>query len=159
MKRYINYLKYFLRHKWFVFRAGRYLMVSPRRLLLHDMSKLKPREFFAYAHCFYDENGNNRYEESINFDIAWNYHQKDNPHHWQYWVLLEDSGKTKPIPMPSEYIEEMVADWAGAGKAIHGRWEVSEWYEKNKHKMNLHPSTSEYVDILLKRFDLWCRIK
>ena len=20
-----------------------------------------------------------------NFDVAWNHHQKNNPHHWQYW--------------------------------------------------------------------------
>lgn len=155
MIRYIKYFNYLIRHKWFVYRAGVLLDVSNRRLLLHDISKLKPRELFAYAECFYAEDGSGQYKPSINFDIAWNYHQKDNPHHWQYWVLIMDSGDIKPMPMPAEYIKEMVADWAGAGRAINGKWEVQEWYNNNKHKMILHETTKESIEIYLRRFDEW----
>jgi len=54
--------------------------------------------------------------------------------------------------MPERYIQEMVADWMGAGKAINGKWEVCEWYEKNKRNMILHPDTRMIVEIYLENW-------
>lgn len=103
---YLKYLKYILRHKWFVFveccKIG-----APLRGMLHDMSKFLPSEFIPYAHYFYgtwykneDWHGDKRNhipyectEKGVEeaFDIAWLKHQKRNPHHWQYWLLVNDS--------------------------------------------------------------------
>jgi hypothetical protein len=55
------------------------------------------------------------------FDRAWLAHQHRNPHHWQHWLLREDDGKTKVLLMPVEYVDEMVADWLGAGTKVL-RW-------------------------------------
>ena len=150
MKRYISYFRYVIRHKWFVKMACDILKIdSPRVWALHDLSKFRPSEFIPYARCFYNSDGTGRYEPDDWFQHAWNHHQKRNRHHWQYWVLINDSGKQEALEMPQRYVEEMVADWAGAGRAITGKWEVAEWYEKNHHKMVLHENTRKKVETLL----------
>jgi len=53
MFRVFRYLKYLIRHKWFVFRAGLKLKVSIWRLLIHDWTKFLPSEFFPYLRKFY----------------------------------------------------------------------------------------------------------
>lgn len=147
MKRHWNYLKYVFRHKWFVLIAGVKIGAPFWRLIIHDWSKFLPSEWKPYAYTFYDKNGNKQYKESPEFKRAWNYHQKRNKHHWQYWLLKEDDGLFIPIAMPEKYMLEMLADWMGAGRAITGRWEVVEWYEKNNHKIILH----DYVRICLEQ--------
>lgn len=149
-----RYLKYIARHKYYVWVAGRQLGVSFWRLLTHDLSKLRPSEFISYCRYFYGEypklctipegmHGLVLTEEEVlrAFNLAWLRHQHRNSHHWQHWVLREDSGKLLLLPMPLPAIKEMVADWAGAGRAITGRWEVWEWYQKNKDKMLLEQKT------------------
>ena len=149
MKRHINYGKYLLRHKWFVYLACRKMGVSLWRAIIHDASKLYPSEWFPYAECFYAPDGTNQYRESKDFTYAWLHHQKRNKHHWQYWMITWDRGTTECLPMPSTYIREMVADWMGAGKAITGKWEAPQWYEKNKHTIQLHNDTRAEVEMLL----------
>lgn len=34
---------------------------------------------------------------------------------------------------------------------LTGRWEVAAWFEKNKHKIALHPSTMMEVKAMLKK--------
>lgn len=103
---YWKYLKYVLKHKWYVFVECCKLGI-PLRGLLHDLSKLLPSEFFPYAHYFYgtwikesEWHGDKRnyvpwkYTEmgvKEAFDLAWLKHQKRNKHHWQYWLLVMDS--------------------------------------------------------------------
>lgn len=83
------------------------------------------------------------------FDAAWNHHQKRQPHHWQYWLLTLDSGETHALPMPEKYVREMLADWAGAGRAITGRRDPRPWYKAKQKKMQLHPDTKRLVERLL----------
>lgn len=149
------YLKYVLRHKWFVLQAGRRLSINLWQLLVHDLSKFHPSEWFPYAEWFYGYNGGSWYnsgelvtERRNNFDRAWLLHLHRNPHHWQYWVLHEDSGVRKVMPMPERYRHEMIADWAGAGRAIHGdKSDMLGWYESTKDARELHPDTRRRVEI------------
>lgn len=152
MKRHWNYLKYLLRHKYFVYLAGRRLNISRTRLILHDLSKFLPSEWGPYSRTFFDRDGNSRYREHPDFKKAWLYHQRRNPHHWQYWRLLQDTTRDMiSLMMPLKYRKEMVADWAGAGRALNGIWDLQEWYDDNKDRMILHPSTREEVAVDLKR--------
>lgn len=167
MKEHLKYLSYVIRHKWFVYRAGRRTGAPIWRLLVHDWSKFLPSEWFPYVRYFYGDYPeaakvgrvgsqfcpSMRFKEDVasEFDYAWNLHQKRQPHHWQFWVLTEDSGKVQPLAMPFHFVCEMVADWAGAGRAITGKWEVSNWYEKNKDRMTLHPTSREQIEALLSR--------
>jgi hypothetical protein len=83
------------------------------------------------------------------FDRAWNAHQKRQPHHWQFWILIRDTGEAAPLDMPLRFVREMVADWAGAGRTITGKLDVADWYARNAHKMNLHPRNRREAESLL----------
>ena len=147
-----------MRHKWYVYKAGRLLGVSFWQLLTHDWSKFLPSEWFPYVDYFYGKKYTQAEIERAwrltisvktpdeiknDFDIAWNKHQKRQPHHWQYWVLLTDNEtpRLRALPIPQKYVLEMVADWAGAGKAITGKWEFEEWFLKNKDVYILEDGT------------------
>lgn len=152
MNKYSLYFKYVMRHKWYVmlecFKKGKF-----KRGLLHDISKLLPDEFIPYAKYFYSDFNQLSKEDSLKikreFDLAWLRHQKRNPHHWQYWVLHEDSGKCIKLDMPDAYIIEMVCDWRGAGLAIKGKDDTNKWYSQNRMKMLLSESTRQRVEELV----------
>jgi hypothetical protein len=142
--RHLKYARYIVLHKWFVFQAGLKVGVPLWRLLIHDYSKFYPSEWFPYARYFYTEDKN-----ELAFNRGWLLHQNRNDHHWQFWLLVYDRGETEALEMSDAAVREMVADWAGAGRAITGKWQPGTWYLKNKDKMNLHPKTRERVEVLL----------
>jgi hypothetical protein len=149
MQRHINYLKYVLIHKWYVLLASIRIKSSLCLAIIHDLSKFMPSEWFPYAYTFYNKNGSKRYLENSEFAIAWNYHQKRNKHHWQYWIITWDRGEMQPLVMPKRYVLEMIADWMGAGRAITGKWEYKNWYKENKKNMILHNKTKKIIDEIL----------
>lgn len=161
MLKHLKYLRYLIRHKFFVmqecFKVGLYWQG-----ITHDMSKFTPTEWFPYVETFYGDKPNprdssgayNPLKISESFDYAWLSHQHHNPHHWQYWVLRGDAGWTKTMPMPHKYRLEMLCDWRGAGRAIKGKDETSEWYAANKDKMELHPDTRAWVEQQLSKGEL-----
>jgi len=150
MRKHFQYFWYVVRHKWFVFVECCKLGI-PWRGIVHDLSKFRWSEWKPYVDFFYGECGVKWEKERIGcgdeieanrrvhkaFDRAWLLHQHRNPHHWQYWLLREDNGETKTIGIPFPVLKEMVADWRGAGRAITGKDDVKEWYEKNKEKIVL----------------------
>lgn len=152
-----------MRHKYFVFVAGLQLKVSLWRLIIHDWTKFLPSEWFAYVEAFYGDygykfNGGMMWEHKENwkvmnnFDRAWLHHQHWNKHHFQNWILRNDSGSTVALKMPEKYVRELCADWLGAGRAITGKWEAWDYYQKNKENTLLHPETRELLENLLKNF-------
>jgi len=159
MKRYLAYLKYILKHKWYVtvecFKEGLFW-----RGIFHDFSKFYPSEFFPYAKFFYNEDGSHKqvrdktgyYKPTdtgdIDFDFAWLQHQNRNDHHWQWWICPQDDGDKKVLDMSTEAVLEMYCDWKGAGKA-QGTPDTIAWYEKNKMKMILNKSSREKIEYLL----------
>lgn len=145
MNKYRKYLAYLLKHKWEVFKAGRMLGVSCWQLIIHDWTKFTPSEFTQYVNYFNCEQTN---EVKRLFDEAWNNHQKHNKHHWQYWILIKDSGEIKPLEIPLKYMLEMVSDWIGAGRAL-GKPDIYGWYQSNRDKIILHPNTRQRVESYL----------
>lgn len=55
----------------------------------HDQSKTEPDEYGPYDIYFYG--GNRSYGVVEDFRKAWLLHIHRNPHHWQYWVLINDA--------------------------------------------------------------------
>ena len=140
---FIKYLKYLIKHKYYVtvecFKRGLYW-----RGITHDLSKFLPDEFIPYMNFFY---GKSKEFAQNQFYFAWLKHQKRNPHHWQWWILKEDSGEYKIFEMSREYREEMLCDWHGAGKAIMGKnSNTKEWYLKNKDKIIIGPYTRKWIE-------------
>ena len=114
---------------------------------VHDMSKYRTNEFFAYNDYFY---GNNRTQEvEKDFNYAWLYHIHSNPHHWQYWLLPEDDGDLKALDMPIQYIIEMICDWWSFSWSKNDLFEIFRWYEKNKDNQNLSDKTRKVVEDIL----------
>ena len=152
MNRYFRYLRYLVRHKYFVFIAGLTTKTPIWRLLIHDWTKLTPQEFKPYVNFFYPslkmmETDTTASRKSA-FRSAFLHHIHNNLHHFNYWVAVSDDGKTRAQEMPEIYIREMVADWFGAGKGISGKWDADQWYLAHK-TMLLAPKTRRRVEELL----------
>jgi len=146
MVKYLKYLWYIIRHKWYVgiecLKRGLWWQA-----ITHDLSKLRWDEFKPYAKWFYLW----RHLSIDNRNIADLKHQHRNPHHWQYWILKHDAGYTTTLQMPDKYVKEMVCDWIGTGKAESkaGIENVLTWYEINKDNLILHPASRAQVRRLL----------
>ena len=139
----LQYLSYVLRHRWYVGRAC-WRCGLWRAGITHDLSKYLPSEFFPYASFFYgkkvrDSTGYYKPTDTGDkaFDFAWLLHQKRNRHHWQFWILPEDEGGVKLLPIPRKALLEMACDWWGAGKAQTGRGDFEGWYAANGHKIQM----------------------
>lgn len=166
MKRYLAYLSYVLRHRWFVmlecFRVGLIW-----RGLVHDLSKFRPSEFIPYARFFYEKDGTKKQRRDKTgyykpddtgdaaFDRAWYLHQHRNSHHWQHHALALSDGGVKYMPMPERDLLEMVCDWHGAARAQGvqdqpgDRLSVYAWWCANSKQIHLHDATRQYVQALL----------
>lgn len=153
MKKYFAYIKYVIRHKWFVLlECIKYGIIW--RGIVHDLSKLLPSELIPYANYFRDDIKKGRddtgyYQAGFTgndpFDFAWLLHQKRNKHHWQWWVLPLDDGGFKMLEIPETYRKEMLCDWRGAGKA-QGTPDTKKWYMTNKDKMMLGEETRKWLE-------------
>lgn len=162
MSIYLKYLRYVIRHKWFVFveccKVG-----MPWRGLVHDLSKFRLSEFVPYARYFYGDYpewarmqsgrketyfGLTKESVADAFDKAWLLHQHRNPHHWQFWVLQNDNDGRYPLRMPWVYVFEMVCDWKGCGRAL-GKPDTLAWYVQNRDDMVLNIYTRDHVERLL----------
>lgn len=115
----------------------------------HDTSKFGMVEYGPYDAYFYGTPNEDA------FNVAWLHHIHHNPHHWQYWLLMNDDGKYRdpgkviPIEMPKIYALEMVADWWSFSWKSGDLTEMFGWYEDHKDCIILHPSTREYVESVL----------
>lgn len=159
--KYVNYLWYIFKHKFFVmlecFKVGLYW-----RGITHDLSKLRLDELIPYVNYFAGNIKRNRDETGYYkptdtgcpaFDFAWFLHQKRNDHHWQWWAVpIEGNGLgvslSKPIEMSDDAMMEMVCDWRGAGRA-QGTPNVKAWYIKHRSKLCLAPITRISVEVEL----------
>lgn len=161
MTAHFRYLRYVLRHKWFVFLGGLRFRVPLHQLIVHDWTKFKPSEWTPYVDQFYRKDskhsGNNRAgyyhtpeQGKTRFNHAWIAHAHLNPHHWQRWAMVTEPGK-EPVcaPMPERFIREMLADWSGAGRAQGAGPDPLPWYVKNRDRMYFHPTTRARIDTLI----------
>lgn len=156
MKKYIDYLKSLLLHKWYVFVAGRYVGVSIWQLLIHDLSKFSPAEFRTYGRYSSTKEG----RESVEFAAAWLHHENHNPHHWGYYIPRSGKYANQPLPMPDRYIREMIADWMGAGRLYKGHWDIVDWLNENfpGFRDKLHSKTIVGIFLILDEIGIVSRI-
>jgi len=157
--KYVRYLRYLAKHKWFVLIACCKLGI-PWLGLLHDLSKFRLDEFLPYADYFYGtEKGEHAAAAAkAAFDAAWLRHIHRNKHHPQHWFLRgSDTDGDEYLTPHYRYIAEMVADWLGAGMAQKGHGmaqapaECRAWWEANKDRSGYRMSrrTRNTVEALL----------
>ena len=114
----------------------------------HDNSKYMDEEYDAYDKYFYS--GNRSAKVVSDFNYAWLHHIHNNPHHWQYWVLIHDDEPEEALEMPYHFVIEMICDWWSFSWKSGNLTEIFDWYEKHK-EMKLHPKTRKLVEDILKR--------
>ena len=113
----------------------------------HDKSKFSANEFQGYRQWFYPEKGQNK--NKVLADLAWNHHQKFNPHHWQYWLMWHPE-KTIALDMDLKYIIEMLCDWTAMSYKFGVTPEL--FYNKDKYGMFLSEGTRLTVEYWLPFF-------
>ena len=117
-------------------------------IAVHDNSKFDDEEYYDYLNYFYPCEGCPKDEKS--FNMAWNHHQKTNPHHWQYWILIGDGSKIEYLDMPLKYVAEMCCDWhsfsytRGAGNTAYN------WWQSHKDVIKVSDKTAKLIDELVE---------
>lgn len=147
----IKHLRNILVHKWWVMVYGRRMGINFWRLLVHDMSKFSPTEFWESVKYYKGDSSPIPECKKINgFSYAWQHHKGRNPHHYEYWTDNYDIGMTL-IPMPYKYVCEMMADWFAAGRTYQGKEftvkSQCDWWEwKKTTKPAIHEATIDLID-------------
>lgn len=125
-----------------------------RQIERHDSSKYLPDEYEAYDKYFYNSNAYHMTHETLqNFNKAWLLHIHRNPHHWQYWVLINDDPEEgiDILDMPYDYIIEMICDWWSFSWAKGDLFEIFKWYDEHKNHIRLSYKTRKTVQNILMK--------
>ena len=126
----------------------KYPVDDTSNILAHDESKSEADEYKAYDAYFYGEK-TPAVEEA--FNRAWLLHIHRNPHHWQYWVLINDDPGEGEIclEIPHNYIFEMICDWWAFSWSKGNLSEIFSWYDEHSAYIKLAPDTREIVEDIL----------
>jgi hypothetical protein len=149
------YLKQLRAHIAAVQEAGRKLGLPEEQLRLHDQSKFSREEFYGYAMHLFGGGAPQAFAQ------AWLHHQNTNQHHWEYWIMRTEHSKLPGItenlilPMPYNYVLEMVADWQGASYVYTGSWDMGEWLTQNMPKIRVHSETAKALREVLDGLGYW----
>lgn len=155
IKKFFGHLRNIIVHKYWVYHYGKQIGVGTWRLLMHDISKFSPIEFWESVE-FYQGTSSPipPCKKANGFSKAWQHHKGRNPHHYEYWTDNYDAGTTL-IPMPLYYLEELLADWMAAGRTYQGKSFTFEgqadwWKNKKAGNPAIHPLTITMIDAFFK---------
>ena len=143
------------KHRWKVrggcFRVGLYW-----RGLVHDLSKYSPSEFISGAKYYQGTRSpNSREREVVGYSAAWMHHKGRNKHHYEYWTDMNRQTKCyESVPMPKQYLAEMVMDRIAACKTYEGKAYTQasalNYFLKSRERELMHPKTREELEVLLR---------
>ena len=153
IQKFFGHLKTVTKHKYWVWY---YMHKCGKgwRGLWHDMSKFSPTEFWESVKYYSGTRSPiDACKEDKGVSMAWMHHKGRNPHHYEYYVDNMDNGG-EARKMPYKYAVELICDYLGAGRAYMGKnfsfeSEYKWWCNKRKKPMLIHPSTKEFIDIVL----------
>lgn len=111
----------------------------------------KPYEFKqVYAKSCPEFKSKQTSKVELDFEYAWLHHQRNNLHHWQYWLRVVDK-KIVPLEMPPKYVMEMIADWNAMSRKF-AKGDISantlKWYN-SQTDIILHENTKQLVESVL----------
>lgn len=145
MKAHFQYLKYVLRHKWYVFIECCRLGI-PWLGIIHDLSKFSRAEWRPYVLSFYSGwEKDDRPQWIVRlFDRALQHHYDHNAHHPEHWHIGNGI-----FPISDYARREMLADWRGMARQRNSN--TRQWYNNYKDKILLHEETKEWIEMVLER--------
>lgn len=144
--------------------------ILERNIKQHDEDKDIDFIFQAYRKNHFPVDKNEKDSAKEEYDIAWNYHKKINPHHWEFFLDDNDEEFTNPELIEEEeevyklaYLE-MITDWLsftfklaqdqiGKGDDIHTNGdslEFDDWYSKNKDTIKIHPQLQDWFNPIVQ---------
>lgn len=151
-----KHFKTITKHKILVmqycFRIGLY-----RQGLCHDLSKYSWTEFRVGCRYYQgNRSPNNAEREAIGYSSAWLHHKGRNKHHYEYWIdysTRDVPGGMAPVPMPYQYIVEMIMDRIAASKVYLGGSYTDEspltYYYGGTDKAPIHEETKRILEEML----------
>lgn len=109
----------------------------------NNIAKYVDKEYFY--------GGNRSFQVVRYFQKACLHHIHNNPHHWQYWVLINDEPDEGEVAleMPYECIIEMICDWWAFSWQKGDLSEIFSWYDKHQNYIKLASSTRRIVEDIL----------
>ena len=150
-----QYDQYLTNHKANVRKGFEWIRDNLPELLKQDFD-LEHQICFAHDYNAFDTyfyGGNKSYSVVQDFNKAWLLHIHRNPHHWQYWVLINDNPEEGEvlIEMPYNYILEMICDWWSFSWTKGDLNEIFPWYEQCKKYIKLHPNSRKTLESILDK--------
>lgn len=106
-----------------------------RNVMNHDRSKYSAAEFEPYRKYFYPskEDTDSKEQMEKEFDLAWEHHYKNNPHHPEYWTI--DIENRPHVNRMSNYaFAEMLCDWIAM--SMNQKDSVYDWWFGRKGRDN-----------------------
>lgn len=149
----IGHLKTVVEHKrWVWYYCSRLGMYKAG--LLHDLSKFSPTELLESAKYYTGGTSSpiNAAKKDKGYSLAWFHHKGRNRHHYEYWYDNIDTGGTK-VKMPEEYVDELICDYLGAGRAYMKQSfsYVNEykWWTDKRNIIAMNEQTKTFVDHIM----------
>lgn len=149
-----SHFKTITKHKWLVlcgcFRVGLYWQG-----ITHDLSKYSPIEFWNGARYYQGIRSPNTAErDDKGYSEAWMHHKGRNRHHLEYWTdMNRETRRYEPIPMPRNYLVEMVMDRRAACMTYQGDQyrddSALRYLERSMERDLMHPKTLKELQYIL----------
>jgi hypothetical protein len=124
--------------------------------MTHDLSKYMPTELLTGARYYQGTRSPNAGErEAKGYSLAWMHHKGRNRHHYEFWTDYSlETKKMEPMPMPTRFVLEMLADRMAASKVYKGEAYTDssplEYYQQASDHMLIHPKTRKQLEFLLR---------
>lgn len=142
----VEYDTYLAKHTGYVETLYNYFWGEPLNCK-HDSSKFSEEEYNAYDKHWYPKKAENK---SLDYEYAVLHHIHNNPHHWQYWVAIDENPSDfKLLPIPERYLKEMVADWASFSMMKNDADELLKWYRENKENIYMEKESKEKLEKMI----------
>ena len=149
-----QHFKTITKHRWLVlggcFRVGLYWQG-----LTHDLSKYSLTEFRSGARYYQGTRSPNAAErEDKGYSEAWMHHKGRNRHHHEYWTdISRETRSYEALPMPRNYLVEMVMDRRAACMTYQGDAYKDDsalrYFERGRERHEMHPDTCRQLQHIL----------
>lgn len=121
----------------------------------HDESKYSKEEFEGFR-CYYYPTSEEEADTDMKgfykqkYDAAWLHHLRNNAHHPEFWLYINEKGNPRCHPMDPIHVAEMLIDWAAMG-IVFKNTAYNYWHD-NIHAKPLHHDTIDLVDSCIDIF-------
>lgn len=111
--------------------SGIYIKAISQNIEMHDQSKYSDIEFEPYRKNFYPIDEEEKRNNLVDYQLAWQHHKDNNKHHWDYWYERGIKNEMSFI-----YVIEMFCDHAAMSMKFGGT--AIEWMTNELNNNRVH---------------------